>query len=119
MWCRGKGRKTWYEYCEYVQRMKEKDDYIPNQKDIFDIIIKHCYSLEYELERQKHNEHKEIMKYVNRAASLRKYEDFYHRFKKYLKSKIATSLNLPVSDITDGLFHLELKKAEIIQQYNL
>lgn len=118
-YCKGKGKKTWYDYCNYVQSMKQKYDYIPNQKDIFDIIIKHCYSLEYELRQVKNNNGEDVTRWINEYLKMREYYDFYQKFKKYLKSKIATKLNLPVSDITDGLFQLELKRIEIIQKHNL
>ena len=109
--------KSLKKYRWYVERMKNKYgiEQIPDVEEMLKTVLQENKQLK---ERIKQCE-TDLMKSYNFCSSLMKYEIFYKKFEQFIKQKVAIKLDLPITNITQALFNLELKSLLIKQKFNL
>lgn len=109
--------KSIRKYRSYVLRMEERYgiEHIPDLEEMLQGVSDENIALR---QKVKYYTDKLIESY-NHSSQLRKYEIFYRKFESFIKQKVATKLDLPVTNITQALFDLELKSQLIKHKFKL
>lgn len=106
-----------YDYRNYVSRMEAKYgiEHIPDITET----LRELSDENAKLKEQSDEYLSLLIDAYNRNSELQKYKIIYKKFESFIKQKVATKLDLPVTDITQALFALELKSQLIKQKFKL